>query len=100
MIKGGTVIDGLGAPRYKAGVGIAGRSLLLALVLSALLLAGAGLQPAAAATPQKLKPGDLYVSLGSSIAVRVRDLGPVDIVRAIEQGLRATRGPAFSPPSG
>jgi lysophospholipase L1-like esterase len=42
-------------------------SLLLALALSALVLAGAGLQPAAAATSQKLKPGDLYASLGSSI---------------------------------
>ena len=68
MIKGGTVIDGLGTPRYEAGIGIAGRSLLLALALSALVLVGAGLQPAAAATPQRLKPGDLYVSLGSSIA--------------------------------
>jgi lysophospholipase L1-like esterase len=43
-------------------------TLMLALALSALLLAGAGVQPAAAATSQKLKPGDLYVSLGSSIA--------------------------------
>ena len=43
-------------------------SLMLALALSVLLLAGAGLQPAAATTSHKLKPGDLYVSLGSSIA--------------------------------
>ncbi len=39
-----------------------------ALALSVLLLAGFGLQPAAATTTHKLKPGDLYVSLGSSIA--------------------------------
>jgi hypothetical protein len=44
-------------------------SLILALTLSALIFVGAGLQPAAAATAsQKLKPGDLYVSLGCSIA--------------------------------
>jgi lysophospholipase L1-like esterase len=44
-------------------------SLILALTLSALILVGAGLLPAAgAATSHKLKPGDLYVSLGSSIA--------------------------------
>jgi lysophospholipase L1-like esterase len=43
-------------------------SLILALGLSAILLAGAGPQPAAATTSQKLKPGALYVSLGSSIA--------------------------------
>jgi lysophospholipase L1-like esterase len=43
-------------------------SLILPLALSALLLAGAGLQPASATASQKLKPGDLYVSLGSSIA--------------------------------
>jgi lysophospholipase L1-like esterase len=43
-------------------------SLIPALALSALLLAGAGMQSAAAAPSHKLKPGDLYVSLGSSIA--------------------------------
>jgi len=43
-------------------------SLMLALALSALLLAGAGMQSAAATTSQKLRSGDLYVSLGSSIA--------------------------------
>lgn len=42
--------------------------LTMALALSALLLAGAGLQPAGAATSPQLKPGDRYVSLGSSIA--------------------------------
>jgi lysophospholipase L1-like esterase len=41
---------------------------ILPLVLSMFLLAGAGLQPAAASTSQKVRPGDLYVSLGSSIA--------------------------------
>jgi lysophospholipase L1-like esterase len=40
----------------------------LILALSALLLVGAGLQPAAATSSHKLKPGALYVSLGSSIA--------------------------------
>lgn len=43
-------------------------SVILALALLALLFTGAGLQPAAAATSQKLKAGALYVSLGSSIA--------------------------------
>ena len=44
-------------------------SLILALTLSALIFAGAGVQPASAATAwHKLKAGDLYVSLGSSIA--------------------------------
>ncbi len=43
-------------------------SLIPAVVLSALLLAEVGLQPAAATTSQKPKPGALYVSLGSSIA--------------------------------
>jgi lysophospholipase L1-like esterase len=43
-------------------------SLLLGLALSAVLLAGLGMQPAAAANPQKPKAGTLYVSLGSSIA--------------------------------
>ena len=44
-------------------------SLILALTLSALIFAGAGVQPASAATAShKLKAGDLYVSLGSSIA--------------------------------
>ncbi len=39
------------------------------LTLSALIFAGAGVQPASAATAwHKLKDGDLYVSLGSSIA--------------------------------
>lgn len=41
---------------------------MLALALSVLLLVGAGVQPTTASTPQKLKPGGLYVSLGSSIA--------------------------------
>jgi len=43
-------------------------TLILALALLVLLLVGAGLQPSAATTSQKLKPGALYVSLGSSIA--------------------------------
>jgi lysophospholipase L1-like esterase len=44
-------------------------SLTLALTLSALIFVGPGLQPAGAATAShKLNPGDLYVSLGSSIA--------------------------------
>jgi lysophospholipase L1-like esterase len=43
-------------------------SLLPALALSALLVIGVALQPAAATTSHKLKAGDLYVSLGSSIA--------------------------------
>ncbi len=43
-------------------------AIILALAVSALILIGAWLQPAPAATPHKLKPGDLYVSLGSSIA--------------------------------
>ena len=43
-------------------------SLVLPLALSALLLVGGGLQPAAATSSPKLRPGDLYVSLGSSIA--------------------------------
>jgi lysophospholipase L1-like esterase len=43
-------------------------SLILALALLALLLAGAGLQPAAATTSPHLKSGDRYVGLGSSIA--------------------------------
>jgi lysophospholipase L1-like esterase len=43
-------------------------SLILAVALSTLLLAGAGLQPAAANTSPNLRPGDRYVSLGSSIA--------------------------------
>lgn len=43
-------------------------SLIAALALLVLLLAGAGAQPGAASTAHKLKPGDLYVSLGSSIA--------------------------------
>ncbi len=36
--------------------------------MSSFVLAAAGLQPAAATTSRKLEPGDLYVSLGSSIA--------------------------------
>jgi lysophospholipase L1-like esterase len=43
-------------------------SLILVVVLSSLLLAEVGLQPAVATTSQKPKPGELYVSLGSSIA--------------------------------
>ena len=42
--------------------------MVLTLALSALILIGAGPQPASGTTPHKLKPGDLYVSLGSSIA--------------------------------
>lgn len=43
-------------------------SLIPTLVLSVLLLVGAGPQSAAASTPHNLKAGDLYVSFGSSIA--------------------------------
>ncbi len=42
--------------------------MVVTLALSALILIGAGPQPASGTTPHKLKPGDLYVSLGSSIA--------------------------------
>ena len=57
--------------RYASAVGLrvqALASLTLVLALSAPLLVGAGLTPAAATTSHKLKPGNLYVSLGSSIA--------------------------------
>lgn len=43
-------------------------SLMLALAVSTLLLTGAGPQPAGAKASPNLRPGDLYVSLGSSIA--------------------------------
>ncbi|MGA7420923.1 MAG: SGNH/GDSL hydrolase family protein [Acidimicrobiales bacterium] len=43
-------------------------AMAIAATLSFAGTTGAGLQPAAAATSQKLRPGDLYVSLGSSIA--------------------------------
>jgi lysophospholipase L1-like esterase len=56
------------AKERKRGVGMHGASFIVALALSALLLAGAGLQPAAATTSPHLRSGDRYVSLGSSIA--------------------------------